>query len=80
MSEKVYCGDCKYYHHEVISRFGLSWERCLHPEKRIDTATKKVVPFCEDANKNNDCKYFEAKPPKPPSLFSRIMKWLKGAV
>jgi len=34
--------------------------------------------FCKIINCHFDCQYFQPKPPKPPSIFSRLVTWLKG--
>jgi len=54
--KKVYCKDCKY----LKDRF-LGYE-CINM-KPYDTwyTNEFTIGFPEDRNRNNDCKWFEAK-------------------
>jgi hypothetical protein len=66
---KVYCNNCKFFY--------LYSSSCTHPENEIieDTPFKRKYdwPNYREANKNNDCKYWE----KEPSLLSFILDLFK---
>ena len=52
----VYCLNCKYY----VYDFGH--EHCKHSSnvsiERNAVEERKIYKRCDDANKNNDCKYY----------------------
>jgi len=72
MSEKVYCRDCKY--HWASTTIAIHF--CSHPDCKVDTPISETDGRCNEINKQNDCKYYEEKPPKPlhPPGFLQKMK------
>ena len=71
MSEKVYCGNCRWYH-EADEFYG---ETCSSPVLRAglekDNSICRIRPHANpyECNLNNDCKHFEQK---KPSMLERI--------
>ena len=62
---KVYCKNCKHYV-RIKSYWTTVWERCNAEAGYRDTyrGKEKIYLIPSEANRNNDCKYFEPKPKK----------------
>ena len=62
---KIYCQNCKYFLFKYNIIMSTSMFKCTH----LSNTIYKDTPYCrhteykkiDDANKNNDCPYFESK-------------------